>query len=340
MKEEQFISDWREMEQSIKGCDINLNDLFIIYEYYSLGQNPKKSLYDELQDIFANSDPNQVISDIKAFANSYLNEIFNKEDKVLFSFWYIPWNMYWKSILLTTLHAEYKEYQELMIQLRRFYYLYWIAGKTLSQIKQTSFNLIKWVKEHKPINEITDELNKKIESDSIIELATRNLTSEHIASELWIKPLLLLMEYNVTDSSKLSFIELNSEVHLEHILPRQFSKFDEWKHFTKETASKWLNSAGNLTLLGGAKNIEASNNPFSVKMDVYKGKGKYDTKNDKVTAFLITQTIVGDFETDKYGKEWNLNAIYDRWEWFFNETEELLNINLSSVKSSHQPELI
>jgi hypothetical protein len=218
--------------------------------------------------------------------------------------------------------------------------LYWIAGKTLSQIKQTSFNLIRWVKEHRPINEIEEELNKKIESDSIIELATRNLTSEHIASELWIKPLLLLMEYNVTDSSKLSFIELNSEVHLEHILPRQFSKFEEWNHFTKETASKWLNSAGNLTLLGGAKNIEASNNPFSVKMDVYKGKGKYDTKNDKVTAFLITQSIVSDFESNKYDKQWNLKSIYDRWEWFFIETEELLNIDLSSVKSSHQPELI
>ena len=340
MKEEQFISDWREMEQSIKGCDINLNDLFIIYEYYSLGQNPKKSLYDELQEIFVNSDPNTVISEIKAFANLYLKEIYTKEDKILFSFWYIRWNMYWKSILLTALHSDYKEYPELMLQLRRFYYLYWIAGKTMSQIKQTSFNLIKWVKDNKSINEITDELNKKIESDNIVALATRNLTSEHIASELWIKPLLILMEYNVTDSSKLSFIELNSEVHLEHILPRQYTKFQDWNHFTKEVASKWLNSAGNLTLLGGAKNIEASNNPFSVKIEVYKGKGKYDTKNDKVTAFLITQSIVSNYESGKYEKQWNLNSIYDRWEWFFNETEEILGIDLSSVKCSHQPELI
>ena len=44
IKEEQFIADWRDMEQTIKTCDINLNDLFIIYEYYILGQNPKKSL--------------------------------------------------------------------------------------------------------------------------------------------------------------------------------------------------------------------------------------------------------------------------------------------------------
>lgn len=49
-KEEQFISDWREIEQSVKNCDINLNDLFTIYLYYLLGSNPKKSLSDEFED--------------------------------------------------------------------------------------------------------------------------------------------------------------------------------------------------------------------------------------------------------------------------------------------------
>lgn len=215
MKEEQFISDWREMEQSIKTCDISLNDLFIIYEYQLLGQNPKKSLYDELQDAFSDKDPNEIISDIKSFASVYYKEIYEKDDKVLYSFWYIRWNMYWKSILTTALVTEYHDYEELKKQLRRFYYLYWIAGKTLSQIKQSSFNLIKWVKEKRAISEIKEELNKKISADSIVDLAKRNLTSEQVATEYWIKPLLLLMEYNVTDLSKLSFIELNSDLHLE-----------------------------------------------------------------------------------------------------------------------------
>jgi uncharacterized protein with ParB-like and HNH nuclease domain len=67
IKEDQFISDWRAMEQTIKNSDISLNDLFIIYEYHILGQNPKKSLYAELQNAFAGKDPNQTISDIKQF---------------------------------------------------------------------------------------------------------------------------------------------------------------------------------------------------------------------------------------------------------------------------------
>jgi len=339
MKEEQFISDWRDMEQNIKACDISLNDLFIIYEYHILGQNPKKSLYDELQNAFTDKDPNVVISDIKKFADTYFKEICEKEDKILFSFWYIRWNMYWKSILLTALHTKYSDYEKLKKQLRRFYYLYWIAGKTLSQIKQTSFNIIKWVKENKPISYIEDELNKKLKNDGIESIAIRNLTSENITTEPWIKPLLLMMEYNVTDNSKLAFVELNKNLHLEHVLPKKYKKFSEWGYITDDIATKWLNSAGNIALLSGAKNIEASNNPFNVKMEVYKGKGKYDAKNDKITAFLITQSIVKDYEAGKYDGMWTLEAMADRWGWFFNEIEEILEIDVTKA-IEQGPELV
>jgi len=247
--------------------------------------------------------------------------------------------MYWKSILLTALHTKYPDYEKLKKQLRRFYYLYWIAGKTLSQIKQTSFNIIKWVKENKPISYIEDELNKKLKNDGIESIAIRNLTSENITTEPWIKPLLLMMEYNVTDNSKLAFVDLNKDLHLEHVLPKKYKSFSKWGHITDDIATKWLNSAGNITLLSGAKNIEASNNPFNVKMEVYKGKGKYDDKNDKITAFLITQCIVKDYEAGKYDGMWTLEAMADRWKWFFNEIEEILEIDVTQA-IVQEPELV
>ncbi len=341
IKEEQFIADWREMEQTVKSSDVSMNDLFIIYEYYLLGYNPRRSLYDELQDAFEHRDPNDVINDIKLFAETYLKDICESQDTVLFSFWYIRWNMYWKSILLTALHTKYPQYDELKLQLRRFYYLYWIAGKTLSQIKQTSFNIIKWVKEGKSMSAIELQLNNKINDDNIISLATANLQSQQIASEPWIKPLLLLMEYNATDNSKKQgFISLSKDLHLEHILPVKYYRFNEWSHFTKEHADKWLNSAGNLTLLSGKKNIEASNSPFATKIGVYKGKGKYDNKNEKITAFAITQSVMYDYESSKYGKQWNLDAVYDRWEWFFTEAQNLLKVDFTEVIKAHQTELV
>ncbi|GAP69473.1 hypothetical protein BA6E_11238, partial [Bacteroidales bacterium 6E] len=337
LKEEQFIADWREMEQIIKTCDINLNDLFIIYEYYILGQNPKKSLYDELQAAFTPLDPNEVIADIKKFANSYYKFIYESRNSIIYSFWYLRWNMYWKGILLTALHTDYDEFEALTIDLRRFYYLYWIAGKTLSQIKQTSFNLIKWIREKKPMVEIRKELQNKIDKDNIVSMALYNLTSEQIASEMWCKPLLLMMEYNATDKSKSVFIDLDHDLHLEHILPVKYEKFPEWDHISKNYAAKWLNSAGNITLLSGAKNIEASNNPFNVKIDVYKGKGKYENKDEKITAFNITQQIVNDYNLNKFNGQWNLDSMTERWKWFFSEIEQLLDIDVKNALEKHEP---
>ena len=53
--------------------------------------------------------------------------------------------MYWKAILLTVLIENYSKYEEFAKALRRYYYLNWIAGFTLTKIKQTSFNQIKWI---------------------------------------------------------------------------------------------------------------------------------------------------------------------------------------------------
>jgi hypothetical protein len=240
--------------------------------------------------------------------------------------------MYWKAILLTAYHTNYSNIDGIIIELRRFYYLYWIGGKTLSQIKQTSFNLIKWIKEKKTIEEIRKELNQKLEIDKIEELALNGLSDTYASSSAWCKPLLLLIEYNTTDHSSPAFIELNNELHLEHIIPREYKKFKEWSHITEDVKNKWLETFGNLTLLSGSKNIEASNNPFDVKMEVYKGKGKYEQKNEKITAFKITQSIVSDYEKKKYDKKWNEQSAIDRWNWFINEVSELLAIKTESLK--------
>ena len=331
-KEEQFMADWREMEQNVKDLDISLNDLFIMYEYYILGQNPKKSLYEELQEAFKNADPNETISDINKFADRYKSEIRDSSNKTIYSFWYIRWSMYWKTILLTALHTNYQQFEELAGELRRFYYLYWIAGKTLSQIKQTSFNVIRQIKENKPISEIRQELNKKLEGDKIVASALEGLKDKYVSYQPWTKPLLILLEYNATDNSTNNFIELNKQLHLEHIIPKKYSEHKEWSHITDEMEDRWLESFANLTLLSGSKNIEASNNPFNVKMDVYRGDGKNHDKNGKITAFEITRSIVSDFDTNKYGGEWMEQSILDRWHWFIKEVGDLLKIDTSSLK--------
>lgn len=337
LREDQFIADWRSMEQEIKSCDISIDDLFVLYLYYLLGKNPKKSLSDELRVLLAKEDPNKVVAELKEISVIYVNSIYNANCKVMFSFRYIRWSMYWKSICLTAFYCKYNEINELLLMLRRFYYLYWMAGKNLSQIKQTSFNVIKWIKENKSVSEIEGELNDKIQKDNIINLAIMNLSTRELAFESWIKPLLILIEYNQTDDIMPSFIPLNNDLHLEHILPVKYSSYrDEWGHILDEEASLWLNSAGNLTLLGGRRNIEASNNPFQVKIEVYNGRGKYGNGNRRITAFSITQRILNDFNLRRFEQKWTVGAMIEREQWFFTQLSQVLTIDLNDLISRNQ----
>ena len=198
--------------------------------------------------------------------------------------------------------------------------------------------MYRWVKENKSITYIEQEINTKIESDKILQDATNNLKSEDIYNTAWCKPLYLLIEYELTDNSKLSFIELSKDLHLEHILPKKYKNFKEWNHISDEVAYEWINSAGNLTLLSGTKNIEASNNPFSEKINVYKGKGRYDNKNNSITAFEMTKYIVDDYSSKKYDEEWTINAMEDRYDWFCNNVEKIINININIKERKEKKE--
>jgi uncharacterized protein with ParB-like and HNH nuclease domain len=329
-KEDHFMTEWISSEQIIKKFDDSLNDVFIIYEYHLLSSNPKKSLYDELVKEFKDKDPIEVIKDYKKFVENYSEYLWEANDSNIYALWYLRWNFYWKSILLTAYHVNYKDTNSLIKLLVRFYYIYWIAGKTMTAIKQTSFNIIGYVKENKTITEIEDILNKKMEDEKILNSALSSL-SENIFDKPWSKPLFCLLEYNATDKSKLSWIELSKDLHMEHIIPSKHKNFKEWNHITKEMFDYWGNTGANLTLLGGSKNIEASDNPFANKMNVYKGEGLYKNKNTKITGYNITQRIVTDYDNGKFNKEWSEEAIIDRWTWFCKEVSEVLRIDTFSI---------
>lgn len=329
-KEEQFIADWQDIEQMKKNIDdISMDDLFIFYEYYNLGSNPKKSLSEEFETLFKASDPNKVISDFRDFVYLYKTELEEKHDKVLNSLWYIRWNMYFKTILLTALHTKYKEYDQLVWELRRFYYLNWIAGKTLTKIKQTSFNLIGWIKEKKPIKDIRKEFDAKLEADKVIPDAITALKGD-VYGELWAKPLLLSIEYQQTDSTAFNYIEISDKsLHIEHVLPVKFKDTKGWDHIDKVEGLEKLNSLGNLTLLSGSKNIEASNNAFEIKISIYNGKGKYGDDDAGITGFRMTQKILDDHNAGKFNKQWTKEAIDQRFMWFCGELKKMLDIEIN-----------
>jgi hypothetical protein len=93
-KRNQFISTWHEIETLSRETNETITDLFTYYEYYLLAQNPKRSLYEELTDKFKSKDSNGVVYEFKKFIDSFI-EIYRSESKLIFSFWYLPNQVYW-----------------------------------------------------------------------------------------------------------------------------------------------------------------------------------------------------------------------------------------------------
>lgn len=328
LQENQFMDDWKACETVAVDTDESLNELFVVYEYYLLGENPKKSLYDELVKLFEEKDPNETIADFKNFLTLYKTELYNKEDPLIYSFRYLRWGMYWRSILLAALHHRYVDYTELAKTLQRYYYLNWIAGNTLTKIKQTSFNLIKSIKENKSISNIKEELEKGLQDNNTISRAMENLRGE-IYYDSWSKPLLFLLEYNQQDSPKYYWMN-DRNIHIEHILPRAFEKNSDWAAFHGDAnIKKRINTGANLTLLSGAKNIAASNNGFNSKIKTYDSTGLHNSSDTKVSSFKITQKIVEDYNHGTYAKEWNNDAIDNRWKWFCKQVNDLFHIDIN-----------
>lgn len=332
LKENQFLQDWIHIEKIASSVDQSTNDLLVMYEYYLLESNPKKSLYDELVSQFENDDPLEIIADFKAFCNHYQDSIIGVDDEVLYSFYYLPWAIYWRTVLLTALHEGYSEYKELTEAVRNFYYQHWIAGYTLSRVKQASFNLIKWIKEKRPLNEIKNELSSIAKSNNIPTRMFQNLNGD-VYGEAWIKPILFVVENHQSDSpTKLEM--KNREIHVEHILPQKFDTLYGWKEMIedKDFSKTLIHTLGNLTLLSGKKNIEARNNPYEDKIKTYQGKGLYNMDDHQITSFRISQKLVDEYNENKYSKAWNKIAIADRKTWMWQQIESIFKIKIEDTK--------
>jgi len=318
IKRQQFIATWRDVESISKQMDEPITDLFTYYEYYLLAKNPKRSLYEELTDKFKGRDSNKIIYDFKKFIE-FFNEIYRMESKLVFSFWYLPNQVFWKAILTTAKNEEFNEFEELCEELRKMYYCYWIAGYTTSKVKQLSFNIIDWLKNKKKLDEIKSETVKKMTADNVIKWTKESLYTD-VYGKSWLRPLLALIEYEQTDDSKISFINLDNKIHVDHILPEGWLSVSEWKKdWTEEQAKKWLHKIGNLTLLSGKKNIAQHNDPPSKKKQMYeKGHGGK-------TAFEISKKIIETLE--KSG--WTEKDVEERNKCIIQQVEKILGIELN-----------
>ncbi|MGD0696028.1 MAG: DUF262 domain-containing protein [Terriglobia bacterium] len=325
-KKKQLVATWNEIVTITDHMkpEESVSDLLTYYEYYLLVQNPKRTLYEELTDQFEKKDPNTVVYDFKSFVEAF-NDVASAQSKAIYSFLYLPNQVFWKAILATAKKVSYPDFDGLCQEIRRVYYSYWVAGYTTSKIKQMSFNLIGWVKALSPLSEIRTQIEGRMKADSVMKYANDNLDGD-VYGKPWLKPLLILIEYAQTDDSKTAFIQMDQRLHVDHILPQGWNAFEEWKAMWDEkAAAKWLNKIGNLTLLSGRKNQQASNLPFTDKKKIYAGKGL-----DGTVAFLMSQRIIEI-------PNWLEGAVAERQKEMLGDVSRILEIEVleASAQSEH-----
>ncbi|GAA9745388.1 hypothetical protein VN0142_09350 [Helicobacter pylori] len=104
----------------------------------------------------------------------------------------------------------------------------------------------------------------------------------------WLKPILILVEYFMSDEPKPKRIQMDENLHVEHILPQKPTLSSQWvKDFSEEERERYTHSLANLTLLGGTKNAEASNLDFKEKKEIYM-MGKPVALDKKKTSRVMT----------------------------------------------------
>ncbi|BAW64938.1 putative uncharacterized protein [Helicobacter pylori] len=89
----------------------------------------------------------------------------------------------------------------------------------------------------------------------------------------WLKPILILVNYFMSDNANPAYIKMDDDLHVERILPQNPDPSSQWvKDFSEKERERYTHSLANLTLLGSKKNSQASNLDFKDKKKIYMGE--------------------------------------------------------------------
>ncbi|GAA7217490.1 DUF262 domain-containing protein [Helicobacter pylori] len=285
-EQEEFVSRWNALSQKCSDNDLKIETLFGWYLTYLHSVTSGKNMEERLADQFErlNKTPLEYLKSVEDFYNAYC-EVLEMQDRHAHLLSYKD-DDYLCVILCTSLLHRYsdQDIETLKKLLVKFYYQDWVAGKTKSTRSQTCCNINNALKEKKSVEYIASIVKKYLDEKSITQDFKRNLQDSNLYTKFyftnnktpkknsWLKPILILVEYFMSDDPKPKRIQTN-DFHVEHILPQNPDPSSQWaKDFSEEERECYTHSLANLTLLGGGKNTKASNLDFKDKKKIYMGE--------------------------------------------------------------------
>ncbi|WQZ63130.1 DUF262 domain-containing protein [Helicobacter pylori] len=284
--QKKLVSRWNALSQKCSDNDLTIETLFSWYLDYLNPVTSREKMEKRLVTWFKNLNktPLEYLKGVEDFYNAY-GEVLEMQDRHAHLLSYLA-SDFWCIILCASIlhHYSDQDIETLKELLVKFYYQDWVAGQTRSTRSQTCCNIINALKEKKSVEDIASIVVKKYLDDKNITQRFRdNLKDSKLYEKLYnkrlscLKPILILVEYFVSDDSYPKRIQMDKNLHVEHILPQQPGSSSQWvKDFSEEERGLYTHSLANLTLLGGKKNTKALsqvlNQDFKEKKEIYMGK--------------------------------------------------------------------
>ncbi|WP_154436200.1 DUF262 domain-containing protein [Helicobacter pylori] len=277
--QEEFVYRWNALRQKCLDNGFTMETLFSQHLTYLNPVTSREKMkirlstqFDELQ-----KSPLEYLDVVEYFYNTYC-EVLEMQDRHAHLLSYLEDN-YWRAILCASILHDYSEskIEDLKELLVKFYYQHWVVGRAKSTREQTCCNIIKALKEKKSMEHIVSIARNNLDEYSVTQHFKEKLRDSLVyekqpAKNPWIKPILILVEYFISDDPKPKRIQTN-DFHVEHILPQNPDPSSQWvKDFSEEERERYTHSLANLTLLGGEKNTKASNLDFKDKKKIYMGE--------------------------------------------------------------------
>ncbi len=332
-EQEELATHWEDLSQKCLDNGFAMETLFSQYLVYffskTSGEKMDKRLntqFDELQ-----KSPLEYLEGVEDFYNAYV-EVLEMQDRHAHLLSYKDDDHLCVMLCASLLHhysdQDIEALKELLV---KFYYQNWVAEQKEPK-KQTNCNIIKALKEKKSVENIASIVKKYLDDDKnkITQNFREKLKDDHLyekhkkaSKNSWLRPILILMEYSISDDPKPKRIEKN-DFHVEHILPQNPDPSSQWvKDFSEEERELYTHSLANLTLLGSKINTKASNLDFKDKKKIYMGEEirSRKTKTSKVmTCYKMTIDIA-----HKY-TEWTPKSLEKRKEELIKIIESVLEL--------------
>ncbi len=277
-EQEELAIRWEDLRQKCLDNGFAMETLFSQYLIYLVPKTSREKMdkrlntqFDELQ-----KSPLEYLDGVEDFYNAYV-EVLEMPDRYAHLLSYKD-DDYLHVILCASIlhHYSDQDIEALKELLVKFYYQHWVARTKQSQIEQTCCNMIKALKEKKSMEHILSIARTNLALYSVMQHFKENLGDSHVYEKQptknpYLKPILILVEYSISDDPRPKRIEKN-DFHVEHILPQKPDPSSQWvKDFSEEERKLYTHSIANLTLLGGTKNAQASNLDFKEKKEIYMG---------------------------------------------------------------------